>query len=468
MSLVIYLAVTLGFAAAAWLTRGRAVLSTLIGLAGLVAATVAAVAIRPGETLVIDGAELATSVFGRIYLVLGSVTSLGLVVAGLAGRTRPDLPAICLATLGISGLALGLTDYPAALAAATAAGLVGAMLAVTPGGDRAGATAGIRHIRAVVTAGALAVLVVAWVDPDMTALGLAPPAFGLAYLAVALGVAIRFGAIPFHLWAARLTDVIPDVGLPLATVLAAAPFAIVGLDWVSSAAAPLSGELDAERAIVLAVAIASIVLAALASLVQDDLEHVVGYSIVGDAGVAMLAVAALDPGAPAPARAWIIAMVVTRSAFAVWAGGVRYVAGTGRITELRGWGRHSPALLLALGLVVIASIGLPGFAAFEARASLVTMAVEEPFATPLLLGVLAPLAFYARLLAVGVARPDGPPIRDVEWRPRVRLPDLTAIRIWGTLTWETNRAFSGALAAMLLAALAVATSAGAFGTGAAG
>ena len=137
------------------------------------------------------------------------MTALGLVVAGLAGRTRPDLPAICLATLGISGLALGLTDYPAALAAATAAGLVGVMLAVTPGGDRAGATAGLRHLRAVVTAGAVAVLVVAWVDPDMTALGLAPPAFGLAYLAVALGVAIRFGAIPFHLWAARLTDVSP-------------------------------------------------------------------------------------------------------------------------------------------------------------------------------------------------------------------------------------------------------------------
>ena len=71
MSLVIYLAVTLAFAAAAWLTRGRAVLSTLIGLAGLVAATAAAVAIRPGETLVIEGAELATSVFGRIFSSLG-------------------------------------------------------------------------------------------------------------------------------------------------------------------------------------------------------------------------------------------------------------------------------------------------------------------------------------------------------------------------------------------------------------
>lgn len=427
MSLVVFVAVTLAFAAGAWLSRGRTVLSTLIGLAGLVAATAAAAAIRPGETLVIDGAELATSAFGRIYLVLGSVTALGLVVAGLAGRTRPDLPAICLATLGISGLALGLTDPPAALVAATAAGLVGAMLTVTRGGDRAGATAAIRHVRAGVTAGALAVIAVAWVNPDMTSLGLAPPAFGLAYLAVALGVAIRFGAIPFHLWAARLTDSIPDVGLPLATVLAAAPFAVVGLDWVSVTAAPLSGELDAERAIVLTVAVSSIVLAALASLVQDDLEHVVGYSIVGDAGVAMLAVAALDPDAPALARSWIMAMVVSRGAFAAWASGVRLVAGTGRIAELRGWGRHSPVLLLALGLIAVASVGLPGFAAFEARASLVTMAIEEPLATPLLLGVLAPLAFYARLIAVGVARPDGPPNRNVEWRTRVGLPDLTAI-----------------------------------------
>ena len=50
-------------------------------------------------------------------------------------------------------------------------------------------------------------------------------------------------------------------------------------------------DLGPERAIVIAIAVASIVLAAIAAFVQDDIEHVVGYSIVGDAGVVILALA---------------------------------------------------------------------------------------------------------------------------------------------------------------------------------
>ena len=136
-----------------------------------------------------------------------------------------------------------------------------------------------------------------------------------------MAVAIRFGAIPFHLWAARLTDVVPETALPILTALAPAALAIVALAWTDASVAPLLVDLGPARAIVLAIAIASIVLAAIAAFVQDDLEHIVGYSIVGDAGVVMLALAALDPEAWAPARTWILAFVVARSAFAAWAGG---------------------------------------------------------------------------------------------------------------------------------------------------
>ena len=90
----------------------------------------------------------------------------------------------------------------------------------------------------------------------------------------------------------------------------------------------------------------------MAALVQDDLEHVVGYSIVGDAGVVLLALAVLDPAGWAPARIWILAFIVTRSAFAAWAGGIRAVFRSGRIDDLRGWAIRSPILAVAFGLVV--------------------------------------------------------------------------------------------------------------------
>lgn len=462
MTLPVYLVVTFGFAAGGWLTRGRGGRGTTIGIVGLFAASIAAIAIRPDEILRIGEGGLATTAYLRLFLVVGSLVGLGLVIVDQAAGARRDLPTVTLATLGIASLTLSLTDPRAAVIAGTAAGMLGALLTIAPGGDRAGASVGIRDLRAVVIAGTMAVAATAWFARDLGQLDAPPVVFGLAYLAMALAVAIRFGAIPFHQWVARLTDAVPDAGLPIVTVLAAAPFAVVGLAWVDASIAPLLVDFGTERGLILAVAVASIVLASIAALVQDELEHVVGYSIVGDAGVAILALVALDPDAWAPARTWILVLVVARSAFAAWAGGLRVAFRTGRIVELRGWIVRSPLLAVALGLIVIASIGIPGMAAFEARISLVDLAVDGPLVALVVLGTLAPLSYYGRLLSVGLGRPDGAIDRGA-WRPQLRGVNLNAPGEWWRTTWDANRVFSSALVAMLLGLLAASTAAGAFG-----
>ena len=220
-----------------------------------------------------------------------------------------------------------------------------------------------------VVAGAMAIAAAAWIGRDLSQLVAQPVVFGLAYLAFALAVAIRFGAIPFHVWAARLTDAVPEVALPLVT--AWGPGGVrgrrPGLDRrVDRAAASSSWTRSGPSSS--RIGIASIVLAAFAAWIQDDLEHVVGYSIVGDAGVVLLAFAALDPDAWAPARTWILVFVVARSAFAAWAASLRATFGTGRIAgpaRLGASARRSSAS--RSGLIVVAGIGLPGLAAFDAR-----------------------------------------------------------------------------------------------------
>jgi formate hydrogenlyase subunit 3/multisubunit Na+/H+ antiporter MnhD subunit len=462
MSLTVYLAVTLGFAALALGTRSRPSLSTSLGIVGLVAATAAAYALNPAELVAIGQAGLATSAYARLFLVLGSLVGLGLAITGLATGTRRDAPMVTLATLGIAGLTLTLTDPRTAVAAATAGGLFGVWLTLAPGEDRMGATLGVRELRAVVVAGTMALAATAWIGRDLTQLAAQPVVFGLAYLAFALAVAVRFGAIPFHLWAARLTDAAPETALPIITVLAPASLAIVALAWTDASIAPLLVDLESERLVVMTVAIASIVFAALAALLHDDLEHVVGYSIVGDAGIVLLALAVLDPAGWAPARIWILAFVVTRSAFAAWAGGIRAAFRTGRIDDLRGWVIRSPILALAFALVVAAAIGLPGLLAFEARASLVSLAFDGPVATLVFVATFAPLTYYARLLAVGLGRPRRPE-PPTDWRPRVLRLDLTSPVAWARSTWDLNRVFSAAVVATLLGVLALATSVGAFG-----
>ena len=462
MSLVVFVVVSFGFAGAAIAVRARVRAAAVVGLTGLIAAVVAAIAVEPDQLVRIGDAGVATTAYLRLFLVLGSVLGLGLAVAGAAGGTRRDAPAVTLAILGAAGLTLGLIDIRAAVLAATAGGLFGVLATLVPRGARAGATVGILEARAVVVSGALAIAATAWFGRDLGQLVAQPVVFGLAYLAFAVAVAIRFGAIPFHLWAARLADIVPETSLPILTAFAPASLAVVALAWIDASVAPLAVDLGPERAIVLAIAIASIFLAGIAAFVQDDIEHVLGYSIVGDAGVILLALAALDPEAWAPARILVLGFIVARGAFAAWVAGIRTGFWTGRVADLRGWALRSPILAIAFIFVILASVGIPGLVMFEARTSIVNLALDEPLSTLVPIGTLLPLAYYGRLLVIGLSRPD----RSLEpvdaWRPRITPLDLTGTRLWLQRTWDVNRAFTTATVAALLGLLAIATSAGAF------
>jgi NADH-quinone oxidoreductase subunit N len=463
MSLAVFVVVAFAFAGLGIALRGRSRLTAIAGLAGLIATTVAAAAIDPADVLIIDGSGLATTAYLRLFLLLGSLAGLGLAVAGLAGGTRRDAPAVTLGILGAAGLTLGLVDPRAAVLAATVGGLFGVLVTLVPRGGRVGASIGIRETRAVIVSGCLAIAATAWIGRDLSQLAAQPVVFGLAYLAFAVAVAMRFGAIPFHLWAARLTDVVPETSQPILTALAPASLAIVALAWVDASIAPLLVDLAPERALVIAIAIVSIVFAALAAFVQDDIEHILGYSIVGDAGVVVLALAALDPEVWAPARMWILAFVVARCAFAAWCAGIRAGFWTGRVADLRGWARRSPFLAIAFVLVVIAGVGFPGLVAFDARTAIVELALDTPLTTLVLIGTLLPIAYYGRLLVIGLSRPDRVLDPVNAWRPQLTLPDLTGLGRWLRMTWISNRAFTTGSVAILLGLLALATSAGAFG-----
>lgn len=463
MSLLPFVLVTSVGAVLALLLRRNAEVSTAISVACLLGAAVTALAIRPGQSVVVGGAGIATTEYLRLFLVLGAVVGLLLAVIGEAVGSRRDAPAVTLGVLATSAMALSLPDARLAVLAATAGGGFGALVTLAPIGGRAGATVGTRVLRATVVAGTMAVAATAWIGRDLSDLAAQPVVFGLAYLAFALAVAIRFGAIPAHAWAARLTDTVPESTLPLVTAWAPAAFAIVALAWADASIAPLLVDLDAVRIVVLAIAIASIVLASVAAVIQDDIEHIVGYAIIGDAGVVLLAIAALDPASWAPARTWILAFVVARSAFAAWAAATRTAFFTGRVVDLRGWAIRSPALGVVLALVVIASVGVPGLAAFDARGEIVGLAVDGPLAVLVLLGTLSPLVYYGRLLFVGVGRPDGRLAGGGSLRPVVSPVDLTNLRGWLSRTWSDNLVVTATGGAALLAILALAVSSGAFG-----
>jgi proton-conducting membrane transporter len=422
MTILPFLVITLGAGAASILTRDSARLSIAIGIIGLAAAVIAAAAIKPDETISIGGGELVGSAYLRLFVLLGSLVSLLLAILGLATSSHRHAPGVLLGGIGAAGLALALPDTRIAVIAATAGGLLGILVTVVPPATPRGVVVAGRELRALAIAGVLAILAAAWIGRPLEEVAAEPAVFGLAYLGFATAVAIRFGAIPFHFWAARLADAAPEITLPMLMAWSPAAFAVVALAWVDQSVAPLVLPLSFERALIVAVGAVSVVLGSLAALIQDDLEHVVGYTIISDAGIAILGLAALGPDTWEPARTWIIVFVMVRSAFAAWAVALRGAFGTRRIGELDGWVVRAPLLAFALGLIAIAAVGWPGLVAWQARVTLVDLTLDSILVVAVMAGALAQIAVYGRLLWIGFGRPSEAVARGASERPRWPAP----------------------------------------------
>lgn len=447
MSPLLLAALTIPGGLAAFLMFKRPRIALAIGgLTALIAVAVAAT-IGAEDTVPLAGTVVAGSDGLRTIALTWAV---GVVLLGLAdalvgsgGTTLgPSLMG-----LGLGVLALSVADAGIGFALLTAGGLAAAIgpLAWLPAGPDVAAL-GLRLLRPLSVAGLLGLVVVAWgasavgpfaasdplagVDPALET------AIGLGLLAAFAAVAIRMGAIPAHVWASRLAESAPVASIPPTLGWGAAGFAIVGLAWVDVTVAPAASPLFVERGLIAFVAAASVLLGGLAAVLHDDLEHILGYSIVQDAGIALLAFAVITPEGAAAGRDWLIGMAAVKSGLAGWVLVTRSTFGVRHLSELGGWARSAPLLGLAFGLALVGAVGLPGMATFAARATLTGEALASPFDAFVLLAAFAPLAYLGRVLVVGL----GAPSEAVRAAERT-MPRLRGIRPTG---WTASTAAAAA------------------------
>jgi NADH:ubiquinone oxidoreductase subunit 2 (subunit N) len=275
-------------------------------------------------------------------------------------------------------------------------------------------------------------------------------------------VAVRFGAIPFHRPVARLTDRAPGTAIPLLLVWGPAALAVVVLAATDGSTVALLVPSGIGRALIVTVATISLLLGAIGAWLQDDLEHVVGYSVVQDAGFVLLGLAIAGPAADEPARAWLLILIAAKTAFAAWATVIGARFRTTRLPELSGWGRRSPLLAVALVGIALGTLGAPGLLAWNVRVALVQGAAGEPLEAVLLIGGLAALAYYGRILVVGLGRPSllvgaAPGDRPVATeRGRTAFEGLRA-------GWRANQAPIAAGLVLALVLISVVVAAGGFG-----
>jgi formate hydrogenlyase subunit 3/multisubunit Na+/H+ antiporter MnhD subunit len=231
------------------------------------------------------------------------------------------------------------------------------------------------------------------------------PAMGLVAVVTTLAVAARWGLLPFHVRVSRLTDLVPPETLPLLLAWVAVPLTVVAIAMVDRLVTPLPIPLDGERALLVVVALASMVGAALAAFFHDDLRHAVAYVVVAEAGLLVLAIAAFDPDAWGAGRSWIVVLAASKTALLAWSAVTEDRFGTRSVPDLRGWIRRSPFLAVGLVLTAVATIGLPGWIAYDARTTLASLGAGAPWDVVLVIASVLTLPVYGRLLVVGVGQP---------------------------------------------------------------
>jgi len=394
--------------------------SLVISGAGLLAATMLALGLpaaepasRSATQLVTESAYLRTA--GGAFAgssVLAVVSSL---LAGIDRRQVARVAGGSLVALAAATVALGSREPVVSGLGALLGALAALVASGAAGVHRIGAAS--RELRVSVVAAA-AVALGAGIAPALattsavasgagaaTPDGLAP-AVGAAVLGVALGAALRFGAIPLHLWTARAADVVPAAALPLALGWAPVLLAAAALHALDVGLMPLGAPVDGERAVITLVAVLTLLLAPIAAWIQDDLGHAITYTAIAAGGVPLLGIAALDPDAWRPTRTWLVVVALAVTALGAWLAGVEARHGTRRLPELDGWARRSPVAGIALAVAGATLVGLPGWPAFDDRRVLAELALGSPIGSILGITSLAVVLPLARILVVGLRRPS--------------------------------------------------------------
>ena len=498
MTLLPLIVAALGGGLLAWGARNTGRMGTVIGVLALGAVTLLAALSRdPGPGAALAGESVAFAGYARLFIGAGALTGLLVTLLAVALPRGPDAATLDAATdgpgpgpafllfLGAAALALVVLSPVTALLPAAAGGLAGFVAvgrppaASRPRGGRldealAEAEAGVSSLRLGTELIRIAVAVAIAITALELLVGLAdviagePFGVGAVFLALAFAVTLRTGTIPLHGHAARVIEGATRAAVPVLSLWGPALFALAALAGLEAAVQPLGLPLTLERGVVAGLAALTILAAGIGALAQDDVDHVVAYSILQDAGFVLLAFASADSGAWGPARAWLLILPVAKSALFGWALVLGRTFGTRSLPELRGWARRAPLLAVALVLVALATIGLPGLVSWAARAALVRSAFSEPLRTLVLAGSLTSALVVARLLLLGLYRPTPAVEAAPDERLRRPKPDLRR-RVGATAreTLDLNRAPVSAARVVALALLATGLGAGLFGLSAA-
>ncbi len=226
-------------------------------------------------------------------------------------------------------------------------------------------------------------------DPSLNNL---PLWFGLTFLIV--GIAFKFGAVPFHMW---LPDVYQGARSPITLYLATAPKLAALALILRILVDGLGGLHDTWSAMIMVVAVLSLLVGNIVAIAQTNIKRMLGYSTIGHVGFILLAVFCGTGDGYASALFYTLTYVLSAAgAFGVIIVMSRRGYEAELLTDFNGLNERSPWFALMMMFLMFSMAGVPPFVGFFAKLNVISAVLDQGFPELAIIMVLASVigAYY--------------------------------------------------------------------------
>ena len=222
-----------------------------------------------------------------------------------------------------------------------------------------------------------------------------------AMVFILVGLAFKVSAVPFHMWTPDVYEgaptsitsffaVVPKVaGLALLIKFMFVPFANILIEW---------------QTIMIFISIASMILGAVAAIVQKNLKRLLAYSSIGHIGYALAGVATGSTSGYASSVIYItIYVVMNIGAFSCLYLMKKDGAYKEDIDDLSGVSKKHPILAISFLIILFSLAGIPPLGGFFAKFYVFKAVLEQEMYVLAIVGLLATVIsafYYLRIIKI--------------------------------------------------------------------
>jgi NADH-quinone oxidoreductase subunit N len=221
--------------------------------------------------------------------------------------------------------------------------------------------------------------------------------FGLAFIVV--GVAFKFGAVPFHMW---LPDVYHGAPTPVTLFVGSAPKIASFALAMRVLAEGLGGVAEAWQDMLVVLAALSMVVGNVVAIAQANIKRMLAYSTISHVGFILLGVLAANPVGYRAAMFYTLTYVVmTTAAFGVvlWLSRKGFEADA--LDDYKGLNRRNPWFAFVMLLVMFGLAGVPPTVGFWAKLQVIAAVLDVDLTWLAALAVLMSVVgayYYLRIV----------------------------------------------------------------------